>query len=412
MNSDFEEFEFVVGGSSPHASGEPPQPTGSPILSEEAAFGRKNCANCTKPHSALWCEECAENDVGQLRVFYCTESCRAQHAAAHKHVCETRRRLSRAVLIFRELWTTFEEETFVTSVCFANERNGKVLLTLKDRDSHERAWTGNSFLRQFPGDVVPGNATDAVKKAVLFDNTCSEVVSVGIPFINILLKPITKDIKEAEVCIKDPAMIVVLTHGSNDSHLGHCVLRVTLQTGETFAIDFTGAQYGWRNQLYTWNTYIEHRAKTVNGVTPLGTTSLQESAVYSLFAPNSIAKATRAFRTNIVRDGLVRSLVTYFVQHQSSMKDLLSLPGSSFVRERAQLVNFVKDSIRRRVQELCDLGVGRPYFDRNFEPHYTTTAEEGLKYQGVWLSKEQYNANKGKLNALKRIWNKRLSGSS
>lgn len=207
-------------------------------------------------------------------------------------------------------------------------------------------------------------------------------------------------------------MVVVLTNGSNVSHLGHCVLRVTVHTGETFAIDFTGAQYGWRTQLYTWNTYIQHRAKTVNGVTPLGTTSLQESAVYSLFAPNSIAAATRAFRTNVIRDGLVRSLVTYFVQHQTSVMDLFSLPGSPCVRERAQLVDFVKDSIRRRVQELRDQGVGRPYFDRHFESHYTTTAEEALKYQGVWLSKEQYNANKGNLNALKRLWNKRLGGSS
>lgn len=207
-------------------------------------------------------------------------------------------------------------------------------------------------------------------------------------------------------------MVVVLTNGPNLSHLGHCVLRVTLHTGETFAIDFTGAQYGWRSQLHTWNTYIEHRAKRINGVTTLGITSLHESAVYSLFAPHSIEKATRAFRTNVAHDGLVRGLVTYFVQHQTSVKDLLSLPCSSFVRERAQLVNFVKDSIRRQVQELRDLSVGRLYFDEHFESHYTTTAEEGLKYQSVCLSEEEYSANKGNLNTLKRIWNQRLGSSS
>lgn len=199
MNSDFEEFVFTVGGSSPHASGQPPEPTGSPILSEEAAFGRKNCTNCAKPHSTLWCEQCAENDVGQLRVFYCTESCRAQHAAAHKDICETRFRLSRAVSIFRELWTTFEEETLVSTARFVNERNGKVLLTLEDRDSDQEAWTGNSFLRQLTGDLVTGNASDAVKKAVLFDNTCTEVVSTGLPFINFLLKRKSRSLTFAQL---------------------------------------------------------------------------------------------------------------------------------------------------------------------------------------------------------------------
>lgn len=206
-------------------------------------------------------------------------------------------------------------------------------------------------------------------------------------------------------------MVVVLANDPNSGLLAHGFLRVTLHTGETFAIDFTGAQYGWGSQLYTWNTYIQHRTKTIDTRT-LGATLQQESAVYSLFPQNSIENATRAFRTNVAHDGLVRGLLTYFFQHETTVKDLLSLPRSSFVRERAQLVNQVKDSIRRQVQKLRDQGVGRLYFDNHFHSHFTTTANEGLKYQNVWLSEEEYNANKGNLTALKRIWNKRLGSSS
>ncbi|KAF7555283.1 hypothetical protein G7Z17_g2334 [Cylindrodendrum hubeiense] len=387
-----------------------PKPTGSPGLSEEAIFGRKNCTNCGKPESSIWCQQCAEGGVGQLRIFYCSKPCQDQHAVAHRDVCEARRLLSRAVSIFMELWTTFEENTFSSKVRFVNERNGKIFLRLRSARSDEGTWMGKSFLEQFPGDAVPENARDALKKAVLFDNACTEVFSVGLSFVKILLK--RGCLQEANIKVKDPALVVDLAEHPTLAPFGHNLLRVKLTTGEIFAIDFTGAQFGWRDQLYTWDTYVQHRVKEFNSLEPLGGAKQQDSMVYCRISPTSIGGASRAFRTDVVNEGLVKGLVTYFVQHETTVKKLLSLPPSLFVRERAQLVNHLKHSIRTRVQKPCDLGIGRLYFDDQFESHVVSTSEEALKYQNVWLSKEEYSANKGNLKALRYIWKKKVASSS
>jgi hypothetical protein len=181
------DFHFL---GTPEVPGAPLRPTGSPKLSEEAAFGDKNCANCGKPHSVIWCRGCAENDVGQLRVFYCTKSCQEKHAAAHKQVCEARRSLVRAVSILGEVWTTFEQETFSSNVMFVKERNGEVFLRLPDRNSNiiDGGWTGDSFLKFFPRDVLPENVSNVIKKAILFDNTCTQVLFIGLPLIKNLLR--------------------------------------------------------------------------------------------------------------------------------------------------------------------------------------------------------------------------------
>ncbi|KAH6869779.1 hypothetical protein B0T10DRAFT_593289 [Thelonectria olida] len=410
MNFHFE--EFTVGtGATPEVLSEPLRPTGSPTLSEEAAFGDKHCAHCGKPHSAIWCQDCAEDNVGQLRVFYCSKSCQEQHAAAHKQICETRRRLVRAVSILREVWTTFEQETFSSNVLFVEERNREVFLRLPDEssDALNGGWTGASFLKAFPHDVLPESASNVIKKAVLFDNTCTQVLFVGLPLVNSLLKSITKDIAEASVEPKDPALVVHLA-GKSLPFANHCVLRASLHTGEVFAIDLTGTQYGWMEQLYTWHTYVRHRVKHVESIGPLGGVKQLETMILSFAPPAGTGGASHTIRRNIM-EGLTRSLITEFVQRRTTARDFLSLPQATFIHDRARLISHLKDFIRQEVQKLRRLGVGRLYFDHEFCPHVTLTAEEAIKYSNVWLSKEAYDANKGNSVALERMWTERMRKS-
>jgi hypothetical protein len=220
---------------------------------------------------------------------------------------------------------------------------------------------------------------------------------------------VAMDIKEGSVEPKDPALVIHLADNLLPFQ-NHCLLRVSLHAGEAFAIDLTGAQYGWREQLYTWHTYVQHRAKNVESIGPLGGVKQLETLVLSMDSPTSLGGASHTIRRNIM-EGLTRSMVTDFVQRKTTAKELLSLPQSMFILERARLVSHLKDFIRHEVQNLRNLGVGRLYFDDQFFPHVALTAEEALKYSNVWLSKEAFGANKGNWVVLKRMWTERMRKS-
>ena len=46
----------------------------------------------------------------------------------------------------------------------------------------------------------------------------------------------------------------------NDSH---SILKVTVQNGEQYALDMTGAQFGWQEAVIPWNIYAHFRIQHI-----------------------------------------------------------------------------------------------------------------------------------------------------
>lgn len=55
-------------------------------------------------------------------------------------------------------------------------------------------------------------------------------------------------------------------HGGEpqDVDNNHCIIRATLNDGQVFAIDLTGAQYGWDETIVPWKDYTQRIEKTKN----------------------------------------------------------------------------------------------------------------------------------------------------
>lgn len=391
-------------------------PAGSPTLPEVAAFGGRECAWCERLHSELWCRECEEETVGKLRVFYCSKACQDKHADMHRAVCVTRQRLCRAVSLLVDIWMAFGQETFSSNAVFVGERNRKVALR---RDKHGPeidgdwpGWTSSSILRRFPDDVFPQETSDLIKGAVLAHSTHTNALSVALPLINHLLRSntpllhlnnpfanrcaaITMNIQEVSIEPTNPAMIV---HSTGGAFLldKHQVLLVSMVTGEDFAVDLTGAQYGWTEHLYTWHTYEWYRAKKVERRARLGNAKQLDDMVTSVFARDRTAEAeARCFIGSAVMEGLCWALATDFAKHGVTFKTFVSQPRPIFDAERARLVGQLKFSLRRGVQMIRDQSIGRYYIDSQLRLRVTVTAEEGRRYRDVWLSEEEHEANKG-----------------
>lgn len=214
------------------------------------------------------------------------------------------------------------------------------------------------------------------------------------------------DIQVAGTEPKDRALIVWLR---GEPHLGHTILRVVLPTGELFAIDFAGSQYGWQEQLYTWATYVKHR--TIEGVrlheTPFGS----ESEWTTDFVPNypkSLSGAAFLMRKAVLRE-LEASLYNFFILQNRTARALVALPEIEFVTAREQLVTHAKAAIQGTLRDFKEKGVGRIYFGYKFGTEVTLREEFATKLKGVWLSEEEMRANEGDEDALKRIWQGRMA---
>ena len=163
------------------------EPNGSAVLSDEALFGDKKCAQCSKPGSTLYCSGCIISDVGQLRIWYCGKDCQEAHWKEHKASCKTRRSLGQAVSVLTELWAAFEASTYTTQTQF-KKAEGNVIHLRSGSVLDPKTFTGGSCIRAWPDEVVPKDLPDDLKRSLLFYMTCCEVLGVGLPLVKQLLK--------------------------------------------------------------------------------------------------------------------------------------------------------------------------------------------------------------------------------
>lgn len=167
----------------------PPVPFAQPSqLPENVTNGDKKCANCHQDGETFRCEDC---HIPGINTWYCSKTCQAEHWAQHKEGCRDRRRLIRATHLLSEIWDYFLKLTYASNIQFVKETKGVVHVALQAHAIaavDPRAWTGESVFRPFPGDIVPKNASDAVKQAILHDYACEDVLAAGSYLINALLK--------------------------------------------------------------------------------------------------------------------------------------------------------------------------------------------------------------------------------
>lgn len=211
------------------------------------------------------------------------------------------------------------------------------------------------------------------------------------------------EIQLADIYPKNRALSVWLP---GEPQLGHTVLRVTLPTGEPFAIDFAGAQYGWQEQLYTWATYVKHRTMGVELKNFMfgGDREWTDNSLPP--RPKGLSGASILLR-KIVLQKLEASLYSSFISQNRGARGFASLPESEFVPAREQLVTRAKAAIQGTLHSFKEKGIGRIYFGYKYEAEVALTEELITKLKGMWLSEEEMRANEGDVDALKRIWEER-----
>lgn len=123
----------------------------------------------------------------------------------------------------------------------------------------------------------------------------------------------------------------------------HSVLRITTRTGEKYALDMTGAQFGWKESILPWDLFADTRILSVAGIEAFGYTKpFMEAKCSSLGeAPVYVHYIQKSFR-----DAL-NSIIFTWQEANMLLPTLLVLPHEKFEQQQQALIVDVEDEMQR-----------------------------------------------------------------
>ncbi|KAG9840459.1 palmitoyltransferase akr1, partial [Aureobasidium melanogenum] len=232
----------------------------------------KQCSNCGTRNAKAHCAGChqAPNTDGSphISVRYCNKDCQKGHWPAHRTECknlQARKALFRAAWLLQKIWYTVRRESFDNCVVRTEEVNGELLIHEGDYDV-EPTKRHYGFYRDFP-DAVFKNKQDAETCLNLL--YCTDSLSHMYIVSHWLLKDICVDIKEVKLKVRKSNRKARYAGHQWDQDFLHEVLQVRLHSGEVYAIDLTGAQYGWYEPITEWKE-LNKSCNEITRMTPFG----------------------------------------------------------------------------------------------------------------------------------------------
>ncbi|CAG9982039.1 unnamed protein product [Clonostachys byssicola] len=357
------------------------------------------CAGCGKHGRKLACSSCRVTGVGHLRVYYCSSECQKADWLSHREVCRSRQQVARAVSILIGLWAALQTSTYAERCDFSHEDNGLIAAEHWKNDQDRRCYTGASFFRRFPDDVIPKNMSARAEKAVLFDKNTDEVTSIGMPWVRRFLQPFCTKIEEIEINIKNPALMI-----GSLKFARHNVLRVTTKTGEVLAIDISSARYVFRR--YRIDTIL---LECAIGNAAKSAAVADQLLLFAPGNPDAFLYKTRERLVNHEAEGMDRSMASI----PGGISPLMSSPQRQFKDFQHQIIRNAKRFLDDSLAQLHRTGVGRMYFvDLNGTKDLLTAITPGTKYaelfKNVWFTEAEVAAFKDD-QSLKKMWMCRMS---
>ncbi|KAK6002283.1 hypothetical protein QM012_001921 [Aureobasidium pullulans] len=315
------------------------------------------CAKCgtmTAKAGCAGCHQAPDTDGSpHISVRYCNKECQKAHWPAHRSECknlQTRKALFRAAWLLQKIWYTVRRESFDNCVVKAEEVKGELLIYEGNYKS-ESTKRYNGFYRKFPDNVFK-NKQDAETCLILL--CCAESLSHMYMVTSWLLNDICAEIKETTVkVIKAPRRSRYVSQEWGGNFL-HEVLQVRLHSGERYAIDLTGAQYGWFDKPVTeWDEFssscVEVVRTTPTCVAPKGRLGFNARSILMLAFSDPWDNRTDGQRAipmfnECLRRQFNKEFIEQVISQHARGLDVLKLSSSAF--------ETVKKDILLRAQQI------------------------------------------------------------
>ncbi|KAL8694685.1 MAG: hypothetical protein Q9218_000696 [Villophora microphyllina] len=318
------------------------------------------CCRCGKGAQAvcIGCKGCpAQHDNRKVFTRYCSKECQKEHWKVHKLDCkaaQTRRILYRSANLLKALFYVHQEFAFTWAYFDKIERHGRFRLVYIDQ---EKSNARKTLLIPFT-NITNFISDPHEQEAFLTHLSCNEAIARFGPMFAEMLKGIVISIEEITVIPKDLNIEIVLCQERVSNHrivrkdgITHTILRVTLVNEEQYAIDFSGAQYGFHQECLPWYEYTAARVDRIVEIQAFGATQ-------EWLAADTLKKGHPTDKVQLLRIDFANELrrsVKHWTDRQGSVDALLALPEQEYTEKRKSLLKVVKTLVELK----RDLQIGQ-----------------------------------------------------
>ena len=125
----------------------------------------------------------------------------------------------------------------------------------------------------------------------------------------------------------------------------HNIFRITTRNGEVYALDMTGAQYGWTECIVPWKIYADSRVREVKNVVSFGGTRVwSNTEAKKMGGQHQWVHSIRMLFAQVV-DGAVM----LWQRGNMLTTDLFRLPEQDFQKKQASLLDAVEELLQREI---------------------------------------------------------------
>ncbi|KAL8824708.1 MAG: hypothetical protein Q9170_008068, partial [Blastenia crenularia] len=289
------------------------------------------CMACGKRASVacIHCNLAPDGANGFLRQCYCSVDCQSIDWPKHRPICQIlqeRKRLYKAGDTARRIFEVFSRRCWTAPVDRIDKYADQLLI-------HQAEPVGMSRLQPFRSENFGGKQEEAAMLAYSRD---VDALMYLHPFLEVLLSGLYISIEEFAFSVKNAKFHMRWFQGNGMSvvrEYRHLVLRVTGISGGQYALDMTGAQFGWWETVLPWDFYLATRIRNPSFDT-FGTTKARMEANRGLLNEN-------AQHYYLLREQFATQLmcnIDIWQRCNCSLPDLLHLYGTAFDEKQTSLI--------------------------------------------------------------------------
>ncbi|OJJ35841.1 hypothetical protein ASPWEDRAFT_183849 [Aspergillus wentii DTO 134E9] len=312
------------------------------------------CAHCQNSTTKK-CSGCSDapryDKETPQPTFYCSRVCQKSDWDRHKTNCkrlQTRKTLSRAASFLQAIFYRIRLHAYPLQFTTVRAVGSTVYLEgYKGEVSRLQRQ-----LTPFSADVKGGQ--DILDAALVYIG-CSEAMVYLYAFVAALLMDISFTVEEIQFEATNNKLSIKTCFANGGDQFGHFpghnVYRITLLNGEVWAIDPSGAQYGYHGALYPWSELAAHRVGKAKHEFHFGYFRDTFRLQYGLFrrTQNDVSELTEQLDLAMAIEGKIDVLVKPYA---GKLKTILKGSDAAFGKAKAEFLGRLEAVIVTSLDEI------------------------------------------------------------